>query len=171
MSEQNIHNEVNALVNERLSLQLATVSTKGAPCASYAPYVRLDGPELCVYLSLLAQHTKNIENNPMVSVMIIEDESSSSNLFARERVVLDCVAKKLERNSPEWHKWLAPYKERFGAIVGTLVQLADFHLYLLEPQGGTYVKGFGQAYRLSGKNLSTAEHITNPAKDIEFNNK
>ena len=170
MSADDIHQEIKELLNDRYSLELATSSLDGTPCASYAPFVCLDRLQLCVYLSTLARHTRNIEQNPKISVMIIEDEKGSANLFARKRLILECDAKRLERNSDDWNRSLLPYKNKFGAIVDTLVQLADFHLHLLIPNEGTYVKGFGQAYRLTGDDLSDVKHITNPAKDADDGN-
>ena len=99
--------------------------------------------------------------------MVIEDESMSQNLFARNRLVLECKATRLDRNSDEFARWIKPYRERFGAIVDTMLQLADFNLYSLDPSQGVFVKGFGQAYRISGDSMNKIKHITNPAREIE----
>ncbi len=167
MSTDTIAQQVSNLLGRRNSLELATSSPDGKPLASYAPFVRLDGPEICVFLSSLAQHTDNIAANPRVSAMIVEDEAGCSNIFARERLILDCKTRRLERNSDEWNYWLKPYQEKFGSITDTLVQLADFSLHLLVPVQGTYVKGFGQAFRLTGSDLSEIRHITNPAREAK----
>jgi len=44
--------------------------------------------------------------------------------------------------------------ERHGRIVATLRTLADFRLLALTPEHGSYVRGFGQDYRLQGPGLS-----------------
>ena len=169
MSANTVPQEAAALLSKRFSLELATSAPDGKPLASYAPFVRIDGPELCVFLSSLAQHTSNIAKNPRVSAMVIEDECKSTNLFARERLILDCNVERIERNSDEWNHWLEPYKTKFGAIADTLLQLADFNLYLLVPRCGTYIKGFGQAYSLTGTDLSDVRHITNLSQEIQDN--
>ncbi len=51
------------------------------------------------------------------------------------------------------------FKDRFGAIISTLRELSDFKLVRLTPDHGTFVKGFGQAYRLEGARLDKAVHI------------
>ena len=163
-----IPKDVNKLVRNHLSLEMATVSESGAPSVSYAPFVRGENLTFYVFLSDLAQHTHNIAKNHDISVMIIEDEKTSQNLFARERLIIDCTATRLERKSPEFQTWIPLYKERFGAIVDTLVQLADFNLYCLTPKLGVYIKGFGQAYRISGPYMSEIKHITNPALDARI---
>ena len=171
-STASIRLEIRTLLSTRQSVELATVSADGIPCASYAPFVSGDPLRLYVFLSDLAPHTGNINQNPKVSAMIIEDEHNSPNLFARHRLILDCVAVKIARDDQDFSDWIAKYQERFGAIVDTLVQLADFNLYCLAPKQGTFVKGFGQAYRISGNAMDRIEHITNPAREMnQANNK
>ncbi len=170
LSEQ-IHGEVQNLIEKQLSVELSTVSREQIPAVSYAPFVADRNLSFYVFLSDLAIHTSNIKNNANVSVMVIEDEQTSSNLFARERLILECIAARHERDSEEFKEWIPKYRERFGAIVDTLVQLADFNLYSLKPNSGVYVKGFGQAYRITGNALEEIEHITNPARDAAERNR
>ena len=172
MSEFNkqIRNEVDRLIENHLSVELATVSGDGVPCVSYAPYVYRGYLTFEVFLSSLAEHTHNIANNNNVSLMVITSEEESPNLFARERIIVTCHAHFHDRKSAEFENWLPRYRERFGAIVDTLVQLADFNLYSLDPVRAVYVKGFGQAYRISS-DMSEIEHITNPARDAQNRNK
>ena len=157
--------EIDKLIESRLSLELATVSDQGIPNVSYAPYVSGENLTFYVFLSSLAVHTGNIAENNSVSAMVIEDEHRSSNLFARERLIVECEATLHGRDSAEFQIWIPVYRDRFGAIVNTLVQLADFNLYSLLPHYGVYIKGFGQAYRISGPAMDQIEHITNPARD------
>lgn len=159
--------EIVRLIAQCQTLELATASEAGIPCASYAPYVQGKNYTFYVFLSDLAQHTANIGANPNVSAMVIEDESVTDNIFARNRLVLQCTATRLDRQSDDFEQWINPYRERFGAIVDTMVQLADFNLYSLVPSQGVFVRGFGQAYRISGDAMSEIEHITNPAKDVK----
>ena len=166
-STSQVKQEILRLIAQCQTLELATASNEGIPCASYAPYVHGEEFTFYVFLSDLAQHTANISANSNVSAMVIEDESMSQNLFARNRLVLECTATRLDRNSDEFARWIKPYRERFGAIVDTMLQLADFNLYSLDPSRGVLVKGFGQAYRISGDSMNEIKHITNPAREIE----
>ena len=166
-SKEEIRSEIDQLINSHLSLELATVSGDGTPCVSYAPYVCNDDLIFEVFLSDLAEHTHNIAANNRVSIMVIASEKDSPNLFARERIVISAEAEAYDRNSPEFKDWLPRYRERFGAIVDTLVQLADFNLYSLKPVQAVYVKGFGQAYRITGSSMDDIQHITNPARDAQ----
>ncbi len=154
-----IKEEYLKLVKERLSLQLATVSPDGMPSASYAPYVFDDNLNFFVFLSDLSSHTTNLSATPKASAMIIEDEAQSEHLFARKRLSVECSVTRFERRTPESEYWLKIYRQRFGEFVDLLVQLQDFNLHQLKPTAGVYVKGFGQAYRISGKNMDEIEHI------------
>ena len=164
MNTENILEEVGQLVARRYTLEMATVSKSGTPHASYAPYICGDNFKLYVFISSLAMHTHNIAENNNVSVMIIEDETQN-NLFVRERFTLHCKARFIERSTEEFKNYIDLYKNRFGAIVDTLVRLADFGMYELNPESGVYVKGFGQAYRIDGADMSVVEHIRNPAQE------
>ncbi len=165
-SNEEILRDIAALLENQLSLELATVSRAGVPCASYAPFVCGEKLRLFVFLSDLALHTANIRDNPRISAMVIEDESNSPNLFARNRLILDCKATRINRDDNDFDPWIQHYKARFGAIVDTLLQLADFNLYRLDPKQGTFVKGFGQAYRITGSSMNQISHITNPAREM-----
>ena len=173
MSVQNeqIRSEIDQLIERHLPVELATVSADGVPSVSYAPYVYMGNLSFGVFLSSLAEHTHNIASNNSVSAMVITSEKDSPNLFARERVVITCKAEIHDRKSIEFANWIPSYRERFGAIVDTLVQLADFNLHTLQPVRAVYVKGFGQAYRISGDDMNEVEHITNPARDAQNRNK
>ncbi len=163
---EQIRREAQALIESRLSLEIATVSESGLPAVSYAPYVCSGQLTFYVMLSDLAAHTANIAANSMASMMIIADESESPNLFARERLIADCTVKRHPRDSDQFRTWFAAYRDKFGNIADTLAQLADFNLYSFRASEGTYIKGFGQAYRISGENMAIVEHIQNPASEL-----
>ncbi|NMV28312.1 heme utilization protein HutZ, partial [Vibrio parahaemolyticus] len=134
---------------ERGTLQLATVAAEGRPNVSYAPYVQ-NQEGYFVLISKIARHARNLLENPNVSLMMIEDEESSKQLFARKRLTFDAVANVVERDTEMWHQVVGQMKERFGEIIDGLSQLEDFVLFNLKPESGLFVKGFGQAYQVSG---------------------
>lgn len=91
--------------------------------------------------------------------MMIEDEESAKQLFARKRLTFDAVAKVVERDSELWHQVIAQMEARFGEIVSGLSQLEDFVLFNLKAEQGLFVKGFGQAYQVSGDDLVDFVHL------------
>lgn len=155
--QQRLGDEIKGFIDSRRSLQLATVDEDGAPFASYAPFAR-DDDCLYVLLSDIALHGRNLAQEPRASVLIIEDEDSAGELFARLRVSYQVRAEALEVDTPAWHAAVECLARRHGERPRKLSQLADFHLFRLRPLKGRYVKDFGKAYSLAGGTLG-AEQI------------
>lgn len=142
-----------ALPTQVKSLMLSTVNPDGTPHASYAPYVMDDTYQIYILTSGLSAHTDNLIKTRRASVLIIEDESQSQQVFARQRLTYDCGASPVERHSSVWEERLDQFEARFGDIIQMLRQLEDFQLFCLAPQGGRFVMGFGAAYAVDPNNL------------------
>lgn len=84
------------------TLVLATVDKEGTPNVSYAPFVINNG-EYQVLISTIARHARNLQEVPKVSLMLLEDESQSREIFARRRLTFDATARIVERHSEEWN--------------------------------------------------------------------
>ncbi|GAK16811.1 LOW QUALITY PROTEIN: pyridoxamine 5'-phosphate oxidase-related putative heme iron utilization protein [Vibrio sp. JCM 19053] len=158
--------EIKEFRQERRTLQLATVDAEGRPNVSYAPYVQTRKVYF-VLISKIARHARNLLENPNVSLMMIEDEESSKQLFARKRLTFDAVANVVERDTEMWQQVVGQMKERFGEIIDGLSQLEDFVLFNLKPESGLFVKGFGQAYQVSGDDLVDFVHLQEGHKKVE----
>jgi len=150
--------EIQEFRKERSTLQLATVDADGRPNVSYAPFVQ-NQEGYFILISHIARHARNLDINPQVSIMMIEDESVAKQLFARKRLTFDAVAKSVARDSLLWQQVIGQMKARFGEIIDGLSQLEDFTLYCLKPEKGLFVKGFGQAYQVSGDDLVDFVHL------------
>jgi len=137
---------------------LATIEDAQIASVSYAPLVWLDGQGY-LFLSDLAGHTRNLRSCPSVGLMLIEAEGSSANAFARRRITLQGEACMIEREAPSFAPVLAEFHRRFGQVMTVLESLPDFHLFQLQLQRGRYIRGFGQAYELSGEGLTQLAHI------------
>ena len=142
------------------SVVLGTVNKKGNPETSYAP--TLQGTDcFYIYVSELANHTSNIFQHENVSLLFIEPEGKADNarnLFKRRRSSIDTTAKNIKRDSEEFTKIMSLYKEKFGAIMRNLSESNDFHLFKLTPTMATYIRGFGQAFHITGKHLDNIGH-------------
>ncbi len=157
--------EIREFRQERRTLQLATVDENGRPNVSYAPYVQnQDG--YFVLISEIARHARNLQVNPSVSIMMIEDEGSSKQLFARKRLTFDAIESVVQRDSEQWNLVIAQMQERFGEIIDGLSQLQDFVLFNLKAEQGLFVKGFGQAYQVSGDDLVDFVHLEQGHKKV-----
>lgn len=155
---QNVLAEHEHLIAQFKTLLLATVNAQGEPQASYAPYVR-EGQDFYIYVSDLAAHTANLLQHGKASVLFIEDESQSKNLFARKRSTLQCQAEEIARNSAHYNTILALFRTQFGNTIDVLQSLPDFHLIRLSPQQAGHVGGFARAFSLEGKDLHVVQPI------------
>lgn len=130
------------------TLQLATTSQTGELNASYAPFIRDESGDLFIFVSGLAKHTKNLRETRRASVLIIEDEQDTRQLFARNRISYQCSVFEISRDNECYNTLLDQMQEAFGSTLGLLRSLADFRLLRLKPTSGQIVTGFGQAYSL-----------------------
>jgi len=152
--------EVRAFIDSRRSLQLASLGEDGVPFASYAPFAR-DDDSLYVILSDIAIHGRNLLRDSRASVLVIEDEDTAGELYARVRVSYQVAAEELAVGSEAWERGVDLLEARHGERPRNLSKLADFRLFRLRPKAGRYVKGFGKAYTLEGGTLAvtTINHL------------
>ena len=152
-SEESLAAEILAHLEARKSLMIASQGLDTEPYASYAPFA-YDASGFYVLLSDIAVHGKNLANHSVASVLVIEDEDSAEQLFARKRINFSVCATLISAEDSRWHQGIAALTERHGKRITQLSQLADFKLFHLRPTGGRYVKGFGQAYQIAGGTLN-----------------
>ncbi|HYW20864.1 MAG TPA: pyridoxamine 5'-phosphate oxidase family protein [Nodularia sp. (in: cyanobacteria)] len=142
------------------SVIISTVNSAGIPNASYTPFVMDDAKNIYIYVSGLAIHTQNIHINPRVSVLFIEDESKSEQIFARRRLSFDCTATLIERETENWNQIVAQFKQRFGELIEVFRGLPDFRIFRLTPSSGRLVVSFGKIYEISGNQLDQLVQVT-----------
>lgn len=154
--------EFHAFVASFDSVMLATINDEGdipVPEASYAPVLVRDG-KYYIFVSELALHTRNLLRNKSASLLFIEDESNSRNIFARQRASVQITAAEVARETAEWTETLNQMEIKFPKMMPLLRTLNDFHLMELTAHSGSYTAGFGKAYELSGDGLQDIRHIS-----------
>ncbi len=137
------------LIENQRTLLLSTVSSMGKPECSYAPYVRDSKGLFYIFVSNLALHTQNLLKNPVCSILFIQAENQTKNLFARERVVLDCTVNRIQSEDSRYEEQLIAMKKEFGETVDLLRGLPDFNLLSLTVVSGRFIAGFGQAFPIN----------------------
>ncbi|MDJ0734284.1 MAG: pyridoxamine 5'-phosphate oxidase family protein [Nostocaceae cyanobacterium] len=142
------------------SIIISTVSKDGIPNASYTPFIIDDNKNIYIYVSDLATHTQNLHAVPKASVLFIEDESQTPQIFARKRLNFDCEATLIARNSILWQQIEMDFVDRFGDIMKLLRDLPDFRIFQLKPTGGRFVVGFGNIYEVDPNDLNNLQQIT-----------
>lgn len=130
------------------SLVLSTVSPEGFPHVSYAPYVK-DNENYYVIVSENAEHYDNLIDNLKVSVMFIQDELSTGNVFFRNRLSFKCNAS--ITTSEEIEK---KFSEKHGELIDMLLHKMDFHVFELTPFIGKIVLGPGRAFIIEGEEIT-----------------
>ncbi|KGQ71109.1 heme utilization protein HutZ [Chelonobacter oris] len=150
--------EVQQMKRQCRTLLLATVDEEGNPNVSYAPFV-LNTRGYYVFISDIARHARNLKACNKVSLMLIEDESDCRQIFARRRLSFDATAEIVACDSEEWIRGTNALAERHGEVVTHLTAMQDFTLFNLIPEQGLFVKGFGQAFKVSPDDLVGAIHL------------
>ena len=141
------------------TLQLSTLTVEGKPNASYSPFVVDKQGNFYIFVSQLAGHTQDLLANQQASILLIQDEADTRQIFARRRISYQCDVESVSDESSDYLPMLNALEERFGNVVELLRTLPDFILFKLRPYKGQYVKGFGKAYKLVGDGLLELEHI------------
>ena len=114
--EKIIRQEFQALRDSLKTVQLATIDSDGNPQASYAPCVWIEN-DCYLYLSELARHTQNLIANPAISLLLIESEDKSKNLFSRRRIILQGEVSTIGRDTNRFVTIMAEFKSRFGDFI------------------------------------------------------
>jgi heme iron utilization protein len=151
--QEKLNNEVLDFIESRKTLQLASINEDGTPYASYAPFA-IGNECLYVLLSDIAVHGSNLYQTPTASVLIVQDEDSCDEIFARIRVNYAMKVEHLSLDSEAWFEGLDALMARHGDRISQLSQLSDFKLFKLVPSKGRFVKGFAKAYSLLGNTLA-----------------
>ena len=159
MKDSEVKNRYEDFLNGFDSLCMSTVDNEGCPLISDAPFVVDDYRTFYLFLTDLAKHTSFLRESGKGSVMFIEDENATAQIFARTRVIFQCDAIEMTRSSKSAERMLSKMEDRFGELLITLRSLSDFHLFRLSPKNGTFVMGFGQAYSISGKRMEILNHV------------
>ena len=145
------------------SLVLSTIDKTGQPQSSYSPFVTDEQKNFYIFVSFLAYHTNNLLNFRKAGVMLIESEEKTDNIFSRKRIIFECEVEKVSRNEEKWEKIMKKFDDSFGQIMSTLRMLSDFQLIRLRPISGRFIKGFGSAFEISGREMDQLIHL-NPQK-------
>lgn len=161
--EKNVLREVDADAIE-LARTLLRTSTHGALAVlnaeTAAPAVSrvgvcadVDGGPF-ILTSRLAPHTCAILKDARCALLL--GEPGKGDPLPHPRISIDCLAREVDRESPEHERLRARYlgqqpKARLYADLG------DFRFFRLEPISASLNGGFGKAYALTAEHLLTRE--------------
>ncbi len=158
IEESKVH--YNELLDGFLSVNLGTTDAEGIPEASYTPALVDENRVFYVYVSEMSSHTGNMLKQKLASVLVIEDEKTCKQIFARRRANFNCQVVEIERDTDKWIQLSEQFIEKFGKMFEHLMAMGDFHMLALKPVKGRLVLGFGKAFDITGEKMDQLEHVT-----------
>lgn len=138
---------------------LSTLSKKfdGHPFGSITPYLVDHDGSLLILISALAEHTKNIQHDPRVSLITHNQEDSHIQTQGRLTVVGSAALDKERERAGK--RYLRYFPE-----AQTYYDMPDFQFYRIVPQALRYIGGFGdihwvkaERYRVPPNTLAAEE--------------
>lgn len=142
------------LIQNRMTAALGTLH-EGAPFVSMVPYAVARDGSFILHVSRLAAHTRDMLDNPDVSLLITESEASGKMPQALARVTVQGRAQMLDRDSEKNTEAREVYVSRFPDAA-PLFEFSDFNMFIIAPLSARVVAGFGQAVTITGEELATA---------------
>jgi hypothetical protein len=155
MSNSNRTEVVRQLLRQEKYGVLSTLSVKhgGWPFGSATPYALTATDEPLIFVSSLAEHTRNMVNDPRVS-LFIQDSATIANPQAIARATLLGVIETVRED--ELEDAAQGYVQRFPEAAQNF-QLGDFRLLKIVVRDVRYIGGFGEMFWVNLKNEITQE--------------
>ena len=143
---------------------LATISLDlpGYPFGSVTPYCADEHGQPIIYISTIAQHTRNILADPRVSLTIVESGGPAADVQARGRVTCVALARRVEagETTPALHATPSKGGEsryfRYFPAAREYDGTHDFAFFRLELVRIRFIGGFGQIYWLEPAEFALA---------------
>ena len=108
---------------------------------------------LVIHVSGLAAHTRNLQRNRAVSLLVMQGEVGNEPVHALPRVTLEGHAQALGPGSPSWVTARAAYLTRFPEAE-PMTQLDDFVFVAIHPTAARQIAGFGAARSIDAQELA-----------------
>ena len=132
------------------SARIAALGThhEGGPNLAMVAYAfAADFSAFYIHVSRLGKHTRDMEQNPRISLLITEADDGRADPQTLARVSLGGTAEIVARSDPGYAPVKSFYLARFPEAEH-LFSLGDFNLWKITPTGGRFVAGFGRAFNL-----------------------
>ena len=135
-----------------------------APEISYSPCIVDEDKNIYILVSTLTKRTESLLAQRNVSLMFIEPEEQCEEIYVRTRLIFLCstlnIAREMGAGHLPWDELAEQFTAKFGDIINMLVSFKDFKMFRFRPIRGTFVKGFGKAYTIEGKEMDQISHIS-----------
>lgn len=130
---------------------------EGAPFVSLvALAATADFSAFYLHISRLAVHTRDILQDPHVSLLLAEpDTDGARDPQTLARLSIQGMAEEVGPDAPDYVEARALYLARFPDA-GQNFRLADFALFRIRPNRARYVAGFGKIFNLQPHHFRAA---------------
>jgi hypothetical protein len=147
------------LIHSRYYGVLSTISTEksleGFPFGSLTPYSLDHRDEVVILISNLAEHTRNINSDPRVSLTVVE--ATEGEIQAQGRLTYLGLARQLKSDElddvADRHMALFPESRRY-------MQTHDFNFYKIEFSCARFIGGFGKIFWIEKDEYLTPPILT-----------
>lgn len=111
-----------------------------------------------IHVSKLGKHTRDMESDPRISLLIAERDDQRADPQTLARVSLQGTAEVLPRDAAEYALIKHLYLNRFPEAE-PIFSLGDFNLWKITPKSGRFVAGFAKAFNLVPEALKRTASI------------
>ena len=146
MDTQSEQTLANLIRNTRIAA-LGTLHDGQPNLAMVAVAVEDDFSAFNIHVSRLGKHTRDMETDPRVSLLLTQADDGRPDPQTLARVSIQGKAEILPRTNPGYERVKHVYLARFPEAE-QLFSLGDFNLWRISPKGGKFVAGFAQAFNL-----------------------
>jgi heme iron utilization protein len=142
--------QTQALRHMLLQQDVAALGTlhNGEPFVSMVPYALLPDGRCVVHVSRLATHTRDMEQHPVVSLMVLGARPPDAPAQAQPRATLQGEARPCVPDAPDYAVARAAYLARFPESE-MMFGFSDFSLFVVAVRSVRFVAGFAQAGSLT----------------------
>lgn len=126
-------------------LSSISVDVAGFPFGSVTPFMLNGRGEVIIYASDIAQHAKNMQANPKVSLCVHDPVQADSQASARVTLLGEACADSVTQADQQRYFRLFPQARAYE-------QAHDFRFYLIQVTRVRYIGGFGQIFWFSKNN-------------------
>ena len=140
-------------------LSTHSIDVEGYPFGSISPYALNYEGEPIILISDIAQHTRNIKQNPKVSLTVFDQHADDPQAGSRLTWIGD--AESIDSSDAESrHRYL-----RYFPSAESYFEAHDFSFYRISLRRARFIGGFGQIYWIEPGTML----LTNPFRETERN--
>jgi putative heme iron utilization protein len=156
MLDADVARDIADLLHNRTVASLATLQVPdGAPAVSMTPFAYVPTGAFVIHVSTLAQHTRNMETDPRVSLLVTQPDEAGTMPQALSRLMVQGRARRLVEGTPEHADARRHYVGRFPSSE-PMMDFGDFGLFAITPLDARFVAGFARAFDVSPEELRQA---------------